>query len=148
MFQYTTFNGGFIPRGLALRARASALAQTPFASPSSPTHPARCAQLAPLATVEEDVAPSEQPEDVALFVDLGALHAPLDSPADSAVEEDAATSVATALACAVCMSRERSVACVPCGHRCLCEDCGRKEVVGLKCPMCRQDVREFMRVYG
>jgi hypothetical protein len=47
---------------------------------------------------------------------------------DSPVEDDAATSVATALACAVCMSRERSVACVPCVHRCLCEECVKREV--------------------
>lgn len=64
------------------------------------------------------------------------------------LESDAATSVATSLQCVVCMTNERSVACVPCGHRCLCESCAVPSVVGSKCPMCRADVQMFMRVFG
>jgi E3 ubiquitin-protein ligase MUL1 len=53
--------------------------------------------------------------------------------------------------CIVCYSKERSVACVPCGHKCLCEDCGTKETMstanGCPCPMCREEVMMFMKVF-
>ena len=62
-------------------------------------------------------------------------------------DQDAATSVATALQCVVCMTRERAVACVPCGHKCLCKECGKRDVVGGKCPMCRESVKLFMEVF-
>ena len=61
--------------------------------------------------------------------------------------DDAATSVATALQCVVCMTNERSMVCVPCGHRCLCDACGKHEVTGDKCPMCRKQVMMFIRVF-
>ena len=63
-------------------------------------------------------------------------------------KEDAATSVATALQCVVCMKNERSMAIVPCGHKCLCEDCGKRSVIrDNKCPMCRAEIQMFMRVW-
>lgn len=66
-------------------------------------------------------------------------------------QDDAATSVATALMCVVCYSKERNVACVPCGHKCLCEDCGTKDNMstskGCHCPMCRNEVMMFMKVF-
>ena len=63
-------------------------------------------------------------------------------------KDDAATSVATALQCVVCMKNERAVACVPCGHKCLCEDCGKDEVIrDKKCPMCRTETKMFMKVF-
>ena len=62
--------------------------------------------------------------------------------------DDSSTSVATALQCVICFKNERAVACVPCGHRALCEECGKKEVLReMKCPMCRADVMLFMRVW-
>ena len=61
--------------------------------------------------------------------------------------DDAATSVATALQCVVCMTNERSMVCVPCGHRCLCDACGKYEVTGDKCPMCRKPVMMLIRVF-
>lgn len=76
------------------------------------------------------------------LVDLSNL-----SCAFEARNDDAATSVATALQCVVCMTRERAVACVPCGHKCLCNDCGKEEVVGESCPMCRKTVMFFMQVF-
>jgi len=62
-------------------------------------------------------------------------------------EDDTATSVATELMCVICMSDERSVACVPCGHKCLCEGCGTHAVAKYKCPMCREPIMMFMRVF-
>lgn len=59
----------------------------------------------------------------------------------------ASTSVATALQCVVCMLHERNTACVPCGHVCVCEECGKQEVIGSSCPMCRANVSLYMRVF-
>lgn len=77
------------------------------------------------------------------FVHLGDMMSALEDTND-----DAATSVATALQCVVCMANERAVACVPCGHKCLCEECSNDTVLrSKKCPMCRADVHMFLRVY-
>tara|TARA_B100001057_G_scaffold494830_1_gene592254 strand:- start:1430 stop:2962 length:1533 start_codon:yes stop_codon:yes gene_type:complete len=66
-------------------------------------------------------------------------------------QDDAATSVAAELMCIICYAKERSVACVPCGHKCLCEDCGTKDNMstskGCHCPMCRKEVIMFMKVF-
>ena len=78
------------------------------------------------------------------FVDLSMIRVALSNNHD-----DAATSVATALECVhvVCMTRERTVACVPCGHKCLCDECGKEDIVGSSCPLCRKPVAIFMRVF-
>ena len=93
--------------------------------------------------VEAPVQPSgegdSEPSD---FVDLSDV-----GLARLAMDDDAATSVATSLQCVVCMSNERAVACVPCGHKCLCEGCSKTEAVGNKCPMCRREVFLFMRIF-
>ena len=76
------------------------------------------------------------------FVDLSMIRVALSNNHD-----DAATSVATALECVVCMTRERTVACVPCGHKCLCDECGKEDIVGSSCPLCRKPVAIFMQVF-
>ena len=71
---------------------------------------------------------------------LSALPAPLPRPSD------AASTVATALQCVICMFAERSHACVPCGHKCLCEGCA--DVAKVKtCPMCRKEVMMMVQVW-
>ena len=62
-------------------------------------------------------------------------------------DDDVATSVATALMCVICMSEEKSIACVPCGHKCLCEGCGNNDITKDKCPICREPIGMFMRVF-
>jgi len=61
--------------------------------------------------------------------------------------DDVATSVATALACAVCFTNEKSVAMIPCGHRCVCTTCAELFSGGGKCPMCRTTLTGVMRVF-
>ena len=66
---------------------------------------------------------------------------------------DAATSVASEVACVVCFKNERAVALVPCGHRCVCKDCGHKEVLRnmkgeVNCPLCRTPVNSFLEIFG
>jgi hypothetical protein len=62
---------------------------------------------------------------------------------------NAPTSVASALACVVCFKNHSEFAVVPCGHRCLCEECADK--VAFKyalCPMCRKEATMIIRIYG
>jgi hypothetical protein len=98
-------------------------------------------QLASIAEEELHVQSETEPQRAGVFnlSDIGSALTPK--------EDDAATSVATALMCVFCMSYEKSIACVPCGHKCLCEACGAHEVVGDKCPMCREPIAMFMRVF-
>ena len=64
---------------------------------------------------------------------------------------DASTSNASAdFVCKVCYAEARTHACIPCGHLCLCLDCVNRlwechELPG--CPVCRNLVREFQRIY-
>ena len=45
--------------------------------------------------------------------------------------------------CLVCLSEEKQVACIPCGHFCACVPCG----YALKsCPVCRKKIQRFLRI--
>ena len=106
-----------------------------------------------LAPIDEtallDVAPSVQTtasvadtgSESKEFVHLSDLAASLTDK-----DDDAATSVATALQCVVCLSGERSTACVPCGHMCLCDKCATNDKMR-NCPMCRAEIQTLVRVW-
>ena len=52
--------------------------------------------------------------------------------------------------CVVCHSRACTHACIPCGHRILCETCGADDSMTRmywKCPQCREPVIEVVRIY-
>jgi hypothetical protein len=46
--------------------------------------------------------------------------------------------------CAVCLTRAKAYACVPCYHLCVCSVC--KERV-TECPLCRASAREVVRIF-
>ncbi len=48
--------------------------------------------------------------------------------------------------CAMCMDARRTDACVPCGHKCACAECGRR-LVGQPCPVCRRPVTAMMKIF-
>lgn len=57
-------------------------------------------------------------------------------------------------ACSICMENEKTHACIPCGHMCLCalcaEDLAKRGVNGQKitrCPICRLDAKNFSRIF-
>jgi len=57
-------------------------------------------------------------------------------------------------ACSICRENEKTHACIPCGHMCLCalcaEDLSKKGVRGqniTRCPICRQEVDNFSRIF-
>ncbi|UJR32360.1 hypothetical protein I4U23_019823 [Adineta vaga] len=47
--------------------------------------------------------------------------------------------------CVVCLTEERQIACLPCGHLCTCTCCGYSVRT---CPMCRTHIESFVRVYS
>ncbi|RUP09026.1 hypothetical protein BC936DRAFT_140102 [Jimgerdemannia flammicorona] len=64
-----------------------------------------------------------------------------------------------AVNCVVCMTNSREMAFVPCGHYCVCIECsanfthtpadgGRNMRSKEKCPLCRQEVFDVMKIYG
>ncbi|CAF3083158.1 unnamed protein product [Rotaria socialis] len=46
--------------------------------------------------------------------------------------------------CALCMTEEKSLACIPCGHLSTCVACGHSV---RSCPICRQKIEAYVRVY-
>lgn len=53
--------------------------------------------------------------------------------------------------CVVCLDKEVSQVLVPCGHTCLCHDCGDLRGllrIDLKCPECRCDIQQAVKVFG
>lgn len=51
--------------------------------------------------------------------------------------------------CVVCLAAPKTHAFVPCGHRCVCEDCG-SAVVGqdsANCPICRTAVEQLLQIF-
>lgn len=45
--------------------------------------------------------------------------------------------------CFICLTEEKQLACMPCGHLCACVPCG----YALRtCPVCRQNIQSFMRI--
>ena len=47
--------------------------------------------------------------------------------------------------CVICFAQRRTHACVPCGHRCLCNECAAS--VG-KCPLCPKDIERVLQIFG
>lgn len=47
--------------------------------------------------------------------------------------------------CGICYENKINILCSPCNHICICEKCHKG--VGSKCPMCREDVKKFIKVY-
>ena len=46
--------------------------------------------------------------------------------------------------CKICFSNKMDVLCRPCGHLCICSSCSKR---CLKCPICRKDVRKYVKVF-
>jgi len=49
--------------------------------------------------------------------------------------------------CVVCIDHDRTNLVTPCGHFCLCESCVNQLPRPIKCPVCRGDAREIIKVY-
>jgi len=47
--------------------------------------------------------------------------------------------------CVVCLDELPTMICVPCGHKCLCQNCSTK--IESKCPICKQQVTQTIKVF-
>ena len=47
--------------------------------------------------------------------------------------------------CVICLEKPPIMACVPCGHKCLCEDCATEEIQ--TCPICRAPITDYLRIF-
>jgi hypothetical protein len=58
-----------------------------------------------------------------------------------AITGDATTATGGGDVCCICLTNHSSVIVLPCGHKCLCNDCANKQEEELaKCPICRQEI--------
>ncbi|CAF4931089.1 unnamed protein product [Rotaria sp. Silwood2] len=46
--------------------------------------------------------------------------------------------------CALCLTEEKQLACIPCGHMVTCVACGHSLRL---CPICRREINAFARIY-
>ena len=74
----------------------------------------------------------------------------LDGPGASA-ESESADATSDQTPCVICQDQAKTHAFVPCGHRCVCEACG-KRLMALRtrrvCPICRQPATSSMRIWN
>jgi len=71
--------------------------------------------------------------------------------ATSQVDESAAALASTDSQrnCVICLTEPRSTALMPCGHFCVCYECGaslRLAPARNRCPLCRREVRDIMHI--
>jgi hypothetical protein len=59
-------------------------------------------------------------------------------------EENKEMKSTRANACVLCLSEEKRLACIPCGHLATCVPCGHSL---RSCPICRCEIDAFVRVY-
>lgn len=69
------------------------------------------------------------------------------SPRDQMSYENPNTSVASSvtLECTICLERQRDTLLLPCRHLCVCMQC--YFALDDKCPTCRQDVTDFLKIF-
>lgn len=73
----------------------------------------------------------------------------LETPTNSSISDNAEESALQAKLppknpCILCFKEEKRLACVPCGHLAICQNCTNDIRV---CPICRRSIEVFVRVY-
>ncbi|KAF1002248.1 E3 ubiquitin-protein ligase SPL2-like [Apium graveolens] len=71
------------------------------------------------------------------------------SEADTHIVTDEDGNIPEVELCAICLTRRRRSAFIPCGHLVCCQRCARsiEHEVSPKCPLCRQSIRTSVRIY-
>jgi hypothetical protein len=105
------------------------------------------------AAFPETKAPSSGGAFLGMFRALRATPAPAPSPATPKLPADTpqttvtptpATAAPAQVECVVCLEAKAIMAAVPCGHKCACQECAK---LLKKCPLCRTDVTNFLRIF-
>jgi len=77
--------------------------------------------------------------------DVDPAHETRHAPASSGQDDNGQSG------CVICLDAPPELACVPCGHVCLCSGCARALTLNdsfrFKCPVCRTKVQCTMRIY-
>jgi Mg-chelatase subunit ChlI len=59
-------------------------------------------------------------------------------------EQDQSTATSVTNPCVLCLTEEKRLACIPCGHLATCVPCGHSL---RSCPICRREIEAFVRIY-
>ncbi len=65
-------------------------------------------------------------------------------------DEESRKSVKEGQECVVCMDAPRELACIPCGHLCMCEHCAYRlleEEKKNKCPLCNAEITDTNKIF-
>ncbi|CAF3833809.1 unnamed protein product [Rotaria sordida] len=69
----------------------------------------------------------------------------LEKPTTSIISNENQTSdSSTTNPCVLCLTEEKRLACIPCGHLATCVPCGHSL---RSCPICRREIEAFVRIY-
>lgn len=73
----------------------------------------------------------------------------IEEPNTSDAVDDESGDVPDGQLCVICLMRRRRSAFIPCGHHVCCSTCAHAVELDVnpKCPVCRQDVRNSVRIY-
>ena len=59
-------------------------------------------------------------------------------------EQDQSSNSTPSNPCVLCLTEEKRLVCIPCGHLATCIPCGHSSQ---SCPICRRKIEAFMRIY-
>ncbi|UJR15695.1 hypothetical protein I4U23_002629 [Adineta vaga] len=62
----------------------------------------------------------------------------------SSNDQDQSSNATPSNPCVLCLTEEKRLACIPCGHLATCVPCGHSL---RSCPMCRREIEAFVRIY-
>lgn len=62
----------------------------------------------------------------------------------SITDQDNSANATPSNPCVLCLTEEKRLACIPCGHLATCVPCGHSL---RSCPMCRREIEAFVRIY-
>ena len=59
-------------------------------------------------------------------------------------DQEQSTAATPSNPCVLCLTEEKRLACIPCGHLATCVPCGHSL---RSCPICRREIEAFVRIY-
>ena len=69
---------------------------------------------------------------------------PIKTLTPAPTEQDQSTNSTPSNPCVLCLTEEKRLACIPCGHLATCVPCGHSL---RSCPICRREIEAFVRIY-
>ena len=126
-----------------LEARTDELTQTTTGSISNPTDVEISASSQSLTN---EFTPSqssvESPSKLTITGNQGETKTTKQTTATTQDQEQSAATPSNP--CVLCLTEEKRLACIPCGHLAICEACGHSL---RSCPICRREIEAFVRIY-